>query len=101
MRTRSIILAAVTLAVLSSTAQSASIAFGNYAGGLIPWSPEIRNREFRDQIAQTAMEHCAWYNRVAYVTGVVPGYGNYVSFSCRFHPKYDPVKDGNSFWSRR
>ena len=102
MRTRSIVFAALALSAFSSSAQAAYIAFGNQEGGLIPSSPEIRSREFQSAVIQTAAEHCARYNKVAYITGVVPGYGNYISFTCRFHPRYDPVKDGQSFWwSRR
>jgi hypothetical protein len=101
MRSRSFAFGAIALALLSSGAQSATVVFGNHEGGLIPWSPEVRNQEFRLDVAQTAIAHCAWYNRMAHLTGVVPGYGNYISFTCRFPPGYDPVKDGNSFWSRR
>ena len=100
MRSRSFAFGVVALALLSSSAQSATIVFGNHEGGLIQWSPEIRNPEFRRDVGQTAINHCAWYNRVAHVTGVVPGYGNYISFTCRFDRRYDPVKAGWSFWSR-
>ena len=99
MHTRSIALAALALAVFSSGAQAATVTFGNQEGGLIPWSSDIPIREFRSAVGQAAIEHCAWYNRVAYITGVVPGYGNYISFTCRFPPGYDPVKAGGSFWS--
>ena len=101
MHIRSIAIAALALSMFSSGVQSAAVVFGNHEGGLIPWSPEIRSQEFRADVAQTAFEHCAWYHKVAHLTGVVPGYGNYISFTCRFHHSYDPVKDGNSFWSRR
>jgi hypothetical protein len=98
MRTRSIVLIALALAAISSSAQAVSIAFGNQEGGLIPWSPDVRIQEFRNAVAQAATEHCAWYNRVAYLTGVVPGYGNYISFTCRFPRNYDPVKAGAFHW---
>jgi hypothetical protein len=101
MHIRSIAIAALAFSALTSGAQSATIVFGNHEGGLIPWSPEVRNQEVRRDVAQTAIAHCAWYNRMAHLTGVVPGNGNYISFTCRFQPGYDPVKDGNSFWSRR
>ena len=101
MHIRSIAIAALALSALSSGVQSATIVFGNHEGGLIPWSPEVRSQEFRLEVAQTAIEHCARYNKMAHLTGVAPGYGNYFSFTCRFPPNYDPVKDGNSFWSRR
>jgi hypothetical protein len=99
MRSRSFAFGVLALALLSSGAQSATIVFGNYQGGLIPWSPEIRNPEFRRDVSQTAINHCAWYNRVAYISGIVPGYGNYISFTCLFDRRYDPVKAGWSFWS--
>ena len=98
MRIRSIMFAALALALVSSDAQAVSIIFGNQEGGLIPWSPEVQNREYRKEVGQAAMEHCAWYNRIAHLTGVVPGYGNYISFTCRFHPGYDPVKNGAFHW---
>jgi hypothetical protein len=101
MRTRSIVFAALALAVFSSSAQAAYIAFGNHEGGLIPSSSDFRSREFRSDVVQTATEHCARYNKVAYITGAVPGYGNYVSFTCAYDRQYDPVKAGASlFWSR-
>ena len=101
MQIRSTAIAALALLWFSSAAQSATIVFGNHEGGLIPSPPDLRSQDVRLDIAQTAIEHCAWYNRVAHLTGVVPGYGNYISFTCRFPTGYDPVKDGNSFWSRR
>ena len=99
MSMRSITLAAFALSIFSFGAQAATIVFGNNEGGLIPTPPDLRNPEVRRDIGETALAHCAWYNRTAYITGVVPGYGNYISFSCRFPPGYDPVKGGQSFWS--
>ena len=99
MRVMSIAFAAATLACVSTGAPAASIAFGNYAGGLIPSPPDLRSRAVREEILQLAMSHCASYDRIAYITGVVPGYGNYVSFTCQFAAGYDPVKQGRSFWS--
>jgi len=52
---------------------------GNDTGGIFPWTPESRVAA-RD----IAADHCARYDKVAHVTGVVPGYGNYISFSCQF-----------------
>jgi len=101
MRIRSIVLSAVALGCISSSAQAAYIAFGNQEGGLIPSIPDLRDREFQRDAVQIAAEHCAFYNRVAYITGVVPGYGNYISFICRYPPGYDPVKAGASFWWSR
>lgn len=97
MRITPIVLAAAAFSVLSSGAQAISIAFGNHEGGLIPSPPDLRNRAVQAEIAQTASQHCASYDRIAHITGVVPGYGNYVSFTCRFHPAYDPVKSGAAF----
>jgi hypothetical protein len=99
MHTRSIALAALALAVFTSGAQAVSVTFGNQEGGLIPWAPEISSREFRSAVGQAAIEHCAWYNKLAYITSVVPGYGNYISFTCHYARNYDPVKAGGSFWS--
>jgi hypothetical protein len=94
--------AIAVLVCLSTGTQALPLAFANQEGGLIP-SPsdprELRSREFRDAVIQTALQHCASYDRIAYITGVVPGYGNYISFTCRFAPGYDPVKQGKSFWS--
>lgn len=102
MRIKSIVLAALALTCISPAAQAAFIAFGNHEGGLIPSSADIRSPEFRSAVAQAAAEHCAFYDRVAHITGVVPGYGNYISFTCRFPRGYDPVKAGASiWWSRR
>jgi hypothetical protein len=102
MRIRSIVLAAFTLGSISSGAQAAYVAFGNNQGGLIPSPPDLSIIEVRRDIAQTAIDHCAWYNKVAYITGAVPGYGNYVSFTCLYASNYDPVKAGQSlWWSRR
>ena len=96
---KSIAFAAAALACLSTGAPAATITFGNQEGGLIPSPPDLRSRAVRDEIVQLAMSHCATYDRIAYITGVVPGYGNYVSFTCRFAPGYDPVQQGKSFWS--
>src|SRR5262249_28177177 len=98
MRMGPIALAAVLLVGLSSGAGAVSVTFGNHQGGLIPSPPDLRSREVRSAIAQVASSHCAAYDRSAYITGVVPGYGNYVSFKCRFPRGYDPVKQGASFW---
>ena len=99
MRVMSVAFAIAALACVSTSAAAATIAFGNYAGGLIPSPPDLRSRAVREEIFQLAMAHCSSYDRIADITGVVPGYGNYISFTCRFAPGYDPVKQGKSFWS--
>jgi hypothetical protein len=89
MRLRSLAFAVLAFGLFSSSANAQwwyGIS-GNQEGGLIPWSPGI------ERVAvQLATSHCAGYNKVAYITGAIPGYGNYISFTCRFHPRYDPVK---------
>ena len=89
LRSTSLAFAALALAFFSSgaNAQWWYGVTGNQEGGLIPWSPGI------ERVAiQVAAEHCAGYNKIAYITGPNRGYGNYISFTCRYHPRYDPVK---------
>lgn len=94
MRTKSFVFAALALGLFSSGAAAQWYGvYGNHEGGLIPWSPAV-DRGYR----QTAAEHCAGYNKVAHITGVNRSYGSYISFACRFHPRYDPVKYRASFW---
>ncbi|MGE5534592.1 MAG: hypothetical protein ACM3W7_03660 [Acidobacteriota bacterium] len=56
---------------------------GNDTGGIFPWSPESRIHA-----RQIAADHCARYYKLAHINAVVPGYGNYISFSCRFDRRY-------------
>ncbi|HET7850597.1 MAG TPA: hypothetical protein VFL51_16200 [Pseudolabrys sp.] len=56
---------------------------GNDTGGIFPWS-----HENRIHARAIAAEHCARYFKRAHITAVVPGYGNYISFSCRFDRRY-------------
>ena len=63
---------------------------GNDTGGIIPWSPALRAYGYRT----AAQEHCGGYHKVARITSVVAGYGNYVGFACEFPRGYDPVKAG-------
>jgi hypothetical protein len=64
---------------------------GNDTGGIIPWSPELRAYGYRE----AAQHHCSGYHRIARITSVVPGYGNYVGFACEFPRGYDPVGRGD------
>jgi hypothetical protein len=98
MRIKLMLLAALLCFATTAPAQTASIAFGNYQGGLIPSQANLRDREFRAAVMTAANEHCAFYDRIATITGVVPGYGNYISFTCHFARGYDPVRLGRSFW---
>ena len=98
MRIKPVLFAIAALSCLSTGAQAVSIAFGNYQGGIIPSQTNLRDREFRSAVVRAASEHCAFYDRVATITGVVPGYGNYISFTCHFARGYDPVKQGRSIW---
>lgn len=50
---------------------------GNDTGGIIPWSPENAADAFA--IADT---HCAYWGKVARITGTARRYGNYISFAC-------------------
>ena len=67
---------------------------GNDTGGIIPWSPALRAYGYRT----AAQAHCNGYRKVARITSVVAGYGNYVGFACEFAPGYDPVKQGAWIW---
>ena len=98
MRMNRLAAAILALGMLSSNAHANIFnTYGNHEGGLIPWSPDTE-RNYRG----TAAAHCASYNKVAYITGIVRGYGNYISFTCRYHRNYDPVTAGMSiWWSRR
>ena len=52
---------------------------GNDSGGIIPWSPE-NQAVARDQ----AMQHCAYYGKVARMEPIYRRYGQYISFTCEF-----------------
>jgi len=67
---------------------------GNDTGGIIPWSPALRAYGYRT----AAQEHCGGYRKIARITSVVAGYGNYVGFACEYPRGYDPVKQG-TWWS--
>ena len=68
---------------------------GNDTGGIIPWSPKLRAYGYRT----AAQHHCDGYRKVARITSVVAGYGNYVGFACEFARGYDPVKQGTWWWN--
>ena len=54
---------------------------GNDTGGIIAY-PLARQVDAR----QLAVDHCAYYGKVAKFLGVDPQYGGYVSFACRWVP---------------
>jgi hypothetical protein len=56
---------------------------GNDSGGIIPWSPE-NQAHARDW----AMQHCAYYGKVAHMEPIYRRYGQYISFTCYFPRGY-------------
>ena len=60
---------------------------GNDTGGMIAWSPAVEG-----VYRQAAAEHCAWYNKIVQITSVHRVYGDYIGFTCRFPPLYDPER---------
>ena len=56
---------------------------GNDTGGIIPYTPENRAHA-----SETAAIHCARYGKRAHLTGVDARYGGYISFACRFDPRF-------------
>ena len=92
MRSTSLAFAALAFGLLASPAEAQWFygVSGNHEGGLIPWSPGI------ERVAvQIAADHCAGYNKIAHITGANRGYGSFISFTCRYHPRYDPMKYRN------
>ncbi len=71
--------------LLASCAGAGPGLTGNDTGGIIPYSPENR-LVARDM----AFEHCARFGKRAHLTGVDARYGGYISFACRFDPRFDP-----------
>jgi hypothetical protein len=63
--------------VMASCASPVAGVNGNDTGGIIPWSPE-NARTARD-LART---HCAYYGKVARITGTAHRLGDYISFAC-------------------
>jgi hypothetical protein len=60
---------------------------GNDTGGVIEWTPEIADSYFA-----IAAEHCARWNRLAFITSVHRRYGDFVGFLCVVDRRYDPRK---------
>ena len=60
---------------------------GNDTGGIIPWSPATAQ-----VYPQMAAEHCATYNKVAFITSIHRVYGDYIAFVCAFPRNYDPMR---------
>ena len=58
---------------------------GNDTGGIIPWSPGIRQIAFN-----LASEHCGRYNKYARITSVHARYGDYIGFACVWSPHARP-----------
>lgn len=52
---------------------------GNDSGGIINWTPE-NQAVWRDW----AMQHCAYYGKVAKLEAIHARYGGYISFTCAF-----------------
>jgi hypothetical protein len=54
---------------------------GNDTGGIIayPLAAQI-------DVRQVAVDHCAYYGKVAKFLAVDPQYGGYISFACRWVP---------------
>ena len=88
-------MAALTVVPAKAEIWSALGINGNDTGGIIPWSPALRAYGYRT----AAQEHCGGYHKVARITSVVAGYGNYVGFACEFPRGYDPVKQG-TWWGQ-
>jgi hypothetical protein len=86
--------AALTVVPAKAEIWSALGINGNDTGGIIPWSPALRAYGYRT----AAQEHCGGYRKIARITSVVAGYGNYVGFACEYPRGYDPVKQG-TWWS--
>jgi hypothetical protein len=99
MRATSLPLAILALSLLAVPAQAQAWSGygvnGNDTGGIIPWSPALRDYGYR----AAAQQHCGSYRKIARVTSVVARYGDYVGFACEFPRGYDPVKQG-AWWFR-
>jgi hypothetical protein len=99
MRSKSLLIGlfAATVLVVPAKAEVWSVygINGNDTGGIIPWSPAVRAQGYRE----VAQFHCTGYRKIARITSVVTGYGNYVGFACEFPRDYDPVKQG-AWWFR-
>ena len=76
----------MAVALFSANAD-AQVYRGNDTGGIIPWSCE--NEADARAIAGA---YCAGWNKYARITGVVPMYGNYISFNCLWRPNIGPYQ---------
>jgi hypothetical protein len=70
---------AASALMLGGCAGPGPLLTGNDTGGIIAWSP-LAHRDGRIWMA----DHCARYGKVAAKTAEVRGYGNYISFQCRW-----------------
>lgn len=73
----SIVLVLALGAFTTSCASPIAGVNGNDTGGIIPWSPE--------NVAAAhvlASDHCAYWGKVARITGTAHRYGDYISFAC-------------------
>jgi hypothetical protein len=98
MRIRMLLAAvALSLTTLPALADTWSVfgINGNDTGGIIPWSPALRDFGYHN----AAQAHCDGYHRIAHITSVHARYGDYVGFECVFPRNYDPVKAGRWWWS--
>jgi len=99
MRFKSLPIAALLLSLFAPAAQAEVWSVyginGNDTGGIIPWSPGLRAYGYR----VAAQDHCRGYHRIARITSVHARYGDYVGFACEFPRGYDPVKQGQWWWS--
>jgi hypothetical protein len=79
MRSRSLSLATVLLAMLAGSAASAHVPpfKGNDTGGIIAWSPETHRLRH-----ELAAQHCAHYDKTYRITSVRARYGDYIGFRC-------------------
>jgi len=73
----SVILVLALGAFTASCASHVAGVNGNDTGGIIAWSPE--NAAAARTISD---EHCAYYGKVARITGTARRYGDYISFAC-------------------
>jgi len=79
-----VFLAAAAALALGGCAGPGPVLTGNDTGGIIAWSP-LAHRE----APLWSAEHCARYGKIATKSAEVRGYGNYISFRCRFDRRAD------------
>jgi hypothetical protein len=83
MGTASLIAACGMLACAPALADTVPPFKGNDTGGIIAYTLATRV-----DARQLAVDHCASYGKVVKFLSVVPQYGGYVSFSCRWVPPW-------------